>query len=451
MDAEGVWWLEVSQICRELVAAAQGVPIAGVCVSGVGPCLVLCDEADQPLRPAILYGIDMRATEEIEELTAHLGADTIMAMGGTALTSQAVGPKMAWVRRHESAIWERARRWYNSSSFIAARLTGEYVLDHHTASQCDPLYDLPGRRWVEPWCDELAPGLPFPRLAWPMDVVGTVTAAAADRTGLTPGTPVCAGTVDAWAEAFSVGATTPGDLMLMYGSTMFFVQTVDQVRTHPLLWATCGVQPGSYSIAAGMSTSGTLADWVRELTGGQDWETLTVEASAVPPGSNGLLVLPYFAGERTPHYDPRARGVVAGLSLQHGRGHLLRAAYEGIAFGIRQNLDLLAEVDGPAQRILAVGGGTASRLWTQIVSDVTGREQLLPEQTIGASFGDAQLAAIGAGVIDPTSPWNATGSMVRPHEGRRDLYDAMFELYEDLYPASRATVHSLAHLQGHSP
>jgi len=137
VDAEAVWWQDVVSLCQELVSQTAGAKIAGVCVSGVGPCLLLCDDADQPVRPAILYGIDMRATAEIEELTKRFGAQEILERGGTPLSTQAVGPKALWVQRNEPDVWARSTRWYNSSSFIAKRLTGEYVLDHHTASQCD--------------------------------------------------------------------------------------------------------------------------------------------------------------------------------------------------------------------------------------------------------------------------------------------------------------------------
>lgn len=447
VDAEGVWWDDVVGVCRELLAGRDPATVAGVCVSGVGPCLLLCDDDLRPVRPAILYGIDTRASEEIVELTARLGQDALVQRCGKALSSQAVGPKMLWVQRHEPQSWDRAAGWYNSSSFVVARLTGEYVLDHHTASQCDPLYDLREGTWAHDWAAEVCPDVPLPRLAWPSEVVGTITAAAADLTGLAPGTPVSAGTVDAWAEAFSAGVRQPGDLMLMYGSTMFFVQVLLEQRTHPLLWTTAGVEPGSRTLAAGMSTSGSLTAWVSELTGGVPFADLVTEASDVPPGSDGLLVLPYFSGERTPVFDPRARGVIAGLSLRHRRAHLFRAVYEGIAFGIRQILEFLEEGAEPPRRLIAVGGGTQGGLWTQVVSDVCGREQDVPAQTIGACYGDALLAAIGTGLVDPGTDWARVARTVRPDPRARDVYDELYASYTELYPATRDVVHRLADLQ----
>lgn len=447
VDAEQVWWRDVTSIAAELTGKADGAPIAAVCVSGVGPCLVLCDEDDQPVRPAILYGIDMRATAEIEELTGRYGADKVLDRCATPITSQAVGPKALWVRRHEPAVWARARRWYNSSSYVVRRLTGEYVIDHHTASQCVPLYDIEARRWHQPWYDDIMGDLPAPRLAWSMEVAGTVTAAAARETGLAPGTPVCAGTVDAWAEAASVGVRAPGDLMLMYGSTMFFVQVLRDLARHPQLWNTAGIFPDSYCLAAGMATSGSLTDWVRQLVGDVPFETLVEEAAQVPAGCDGLLLLPYFAGERTPIFDPDARGVIAGLTLRHGRGHLFRAVYEGIAFGIRQILGLLDTEANPVRRLVAVGGGTQGGLWTQIVSDVTGRRQEVPQVTIGASYGDALLAAIGSGLVPAATDWTRPGRLIEPDPAARDTYDTLFEHYTSLYPSTRDQVHALARLQ----
>src|SRR4051794_12162099 len=266
-DAEGTGWTEVARLCRALFDRHDAAAVAGVCVSAMGPSLVVTDEDLVPLRPAILYGIDSRAGAEIAELTEEFGAEAIFADSGKVLSSQAVGPKLRWLRNHEPKLFARARRWHSLSSYILAKLTGEFVLDHHTASQCDPLYDLRGNRWHPERYAAVAGHLPPPRLAWPAEVAGTVHPAAAEATGLPAGLPVCAGTVDAWAEAFSAGVRHPGDLMLMYGSTMFFVQVLGQFRSEPKLWTTAGVDPGSLTLAAGMSTSGSLTTWMQRLFG----------------------------------------------------------------------------------------------------------------------------------------------------------------------------------------
>jgi len=442
-DAERIWWDEFVSVCRELAPQAGG-GLRAVGVSGIGPCVVPCDANLRPLRPAILYGIDTRAGAEIAELERTLGADAVLSRGGSALSAQALGPKLLWLARNEPDVWKRCAGWYMPSSFIAGRLTGSYVLDHHSASQCDPLYDLDQARWAYDWVQDTVDDLPMPELVWPVEQVGSVAAAAAEVTSLPAGTPVVAGTIDAWAEAFSAGVRAPGDLMLMYGSTMFFVQVVEASTRHPLLWTTQGIERDSLSLAAGMSTSGSLTEWVRHLAGDPAWDDLLGEAAASPPGARGLLMLPYFAGERTPIHDPLARGLVAGLTLRHGRGDMLRAVYEATAFGARQILELFAAAGGAPRRAVAVGGGTSADLWLQTVSDVTGVTQQVPAETIGASHGVALLAAIGAGLVPPETDWSRHSHEVTPVSGNRPLYDHLFGLYGELYPATAEIVHQLS-------
>jgi xylulokinase len=328
------------------------------------------------------------------------------------------------------------------------RLTGEYVLDHHSASQCDPLYDVRELGWIPEWAEEIAPGLPLPRLLWPGEVAGTVTAEAAGATGIAVGTPVAAGTVDAWAEALGAGVSRPGQTMVMYGSTMFFVQPTAAPAPTKRLWCTVGIEPGTWSLAGGMATSGSVTDWLRGITG-LDFDELQKEAKESPPGADGLLMLPYFAGERTPYFDPRARGVIAGLTLAHTRGDLFRAALEATAFRVRQHLDLFAELGADPAELTAVGGGTAGGLWTEIVSDVSGREQRLPKVTIGAAYGDALLAARAVGLTEPGAIWGRgeEDTVLRPRPETRTTYDRMYREYLHLYRGSIESVHALADLQ----
>jgi len=242
----------------------------------------------------------------------------------------------------------------------------------------------------------------------------------------------------------------PGDLMVMYGTTALAFEIVDDPLPSSNLWSTAGPLAATDVLAGGMATSGALTDWVRRLTDDISFAELTEEASEVPPGSEGLLVLPYFSGERNPISDPSARGVVCGLTMRHTRGHLYRAVLEACAFGIRHLLEAVREAGGEARRLVAVGGGTKGGLWTQIVSDVIDERQELPEQTIGAAYGNALLAGIGAGIVDPDTDWTSITETVEPNPDNRDLYDELYALYKDLYPATRDTVHALAALSARS-
>jgi len=214
------------------------------------------------------------------------------------------------------------------------------------------------------------------------------------------------------------------------------------VRPDPGLWTTSGAFPGTRTLAAGMATSGAVTDWLRRLVGA-DFATLVAEAAGVPAGSRGLLVLPYFAGERTPIMDPLARGVIAGLTLSHTRGDLYRAALEATGYGVRHNIEAIEEAGGDIQRIVAVGGGTQGGLWTQLVSDITGRPQEIRAQSIGASYGAAFLAAqlVGRASIDA---WNPVRETVTPRPEAVEQYEELYRLYLDLYPRVADTLHALA-------
>lgn len=447
MDA-GVWWHEFVTIARELTEQATD-PIVAVGVSGMGPCVLITDAAGQPLRPAILYGVDTRAGEQITQLNETLGEEAIFARCGSALSSQAAGPKLAWIAENEPELWTRAAKLFMPASWLAWNLTGAYVLDHHSASQCTPLYDTEALEWHSPWVEAIVGDLELPALAWPGDVAGIVSDDAAAATGLAAGIPVIVGTIDAWTEAISVGAQGPGDLMLMYGTTMFLINTSPSRVVQSALWGTVGAVPSTWNLAAGMATSGAITGWLRTLFGSPDFATLLAEAAQSPVGSNGLLMLPYFAGERTPISDPDARGLITGLTIEHTRGDLYRAALEATAFGIRHNIHEMRQAGAVIDRIVAAGGGTQGSLWPQIVSDVTGLVQEIPTVTIGASFGAAYLAAAAVATDGAVSisEWNPPAVDVIPNPDSAAVYDAIFADYLALYPATQAISHRRARLQ----
>ncbi|MBW9094852.1 sugar kinase [Microbacterium jejuense] len=447
MDAR-LWWDEFVSLARELPERAreQGIDpeITAVGVSGMGPCVLLADEQDEPVRPAILYGVDMRSGTQIARLTDELGADEIVRIGGSTLTSQAAGPKIVWIADEEPEAYARARRLFMPASWLVRRLTGAYVLDHQSASQCSPLYDVEAEVWHEPWWRRCAPGIEAPRLAWAGEVAGTVTDAAAAATGIPSGTPVITGTVDAWTEAVSVGAHEDGDLMLMYGTTMFLIATGTETLRTPSMWTTVGAFPGTRNLAGGLATSGALTAWLKGMTDA-DYPALLAEAEVSGRGARGLVLLPYFAGERTPIQDPDARGVIAGLTLDHTRGDLYRAALEATALGVRHNVETMRAAGADIRRIVAVGGGTQGDLWLQIVSDATGLVQEVPRTTIGASYGAAFLAAAATADVTPRiADWNPVALTVHPDPDARAYYDELFDRYLRLYDSTKQLVHELA-------
>lgn len=444
-DAEADWWDGFRLMCRRLItdAGIDAAAIAAVAASGIGPCVLPVDAAGRPLRRAILYGVDTRASREIAELDALIGTDRVLARTGNALTTQSVGPKIRWLRHNEPKVYARTRRVVGCPSYLVHRLTGRYVVDHYGASCYTPCYDLAARDWAPDLLDGIGPLEWLPEIGWTTDIAGEVTAEAAAATGLAVGTPVIVGTIDAAAEAISVGVGSPGDLMIMYGTTAFFIQVNDRLAVDRRCWAAPYLFPDGWTTMGGIATGGALTEWFRnEIAGLGDEATaynrLMEEAAASSPGANGLMVLPYFSGERTPINDPAAKGMVFGLTLAHQRGDLYRAIIEGIGHAIRHNLDTFAEV-APARHVYAVGGGVRNPMWTQAVSDIAGLAQTVRTHTVGAALGSAFLAGIGAGLFGRADieTINPVRSIVTPRAELRDRYDADHVTYLALYERTR--------------
>lgn len=443
-DAETVWWQGLCGVLTEL-AAHPDVDLgrcAAVACSGIGPCVLSVDEDFTPLGPAALYGIDTRAVAEGRALTERLGRRAIRERAGNDLTSQSAGPKIAWLAAHQPQVHARARWFLTCQSFLVARLTGEVVVDHATASYFHPLYDLRAGAWDVAGCEDFIDAARLPRLAWAGEVAGTVTPTAARSTGLPVGTPVLVGTADAQAEAFGSGVVDPGDLMVMYGSSSFMIQVRDTVPTQLLTWNAPYVVPGRFGAAAGTSTAGTAVRWLLDLlelpTSDDGFARVVELATAAAPGADGLIFLPHLAGERTPWFDEQARGVFAGLSLAHRRQHLARAVLEGVAHSMVVALDVLVQ-GATSSRVTAVGGGTRNPVWLQAVSDISGLEQAVVTHP-GASYGGAALAALAVGAI--TSPgdvrrWIGEPAVIRPRTDLGPAYRSDHERFVELYHAAR--------------
>ena len=439
--AEEDWWGDFVFIVRALLASSnvKSEDIKAVACSAIGPCMLPVDAAGRPLINGVLYGVDTRASAEIEVLNAEVGADVILARCGNALTSQSVGPKILWFRRTHPDLWAQTAKVMTATTFLTHRLTGENVIDHYTAANFTPLYDIAAQDWCFDLGDICGREM-LPRLMWSSEIAGGVTAAAALETGLAEGTPVTCGTIDAASEAVSVGAVAPGDMMMMYGSTIFIIQITGERLHDARLWHAPWLYPGQHAAMAGLATSGTLTHWFRDqfaqdLARDTGFAVLTAEAMDSPPGARGLLCLPYFSGERTPLHDPRARGAFFGLDLTHRRGDMYRAVLEGIASATRHITDTYAQAGAVPVRVLAVGGGTRNRPWMQATSDMTGLDQVVARVTIGAAFGDAYLAARAIGVLAEIGDWNPVEAVVVAKA--QDAYARQYPLFRALYEQTK--------------
>jgi xylulokinase len=436
------WWGDFIWLCRKLLADsgldASGVKAVGA--SAIGPCMLPVGADGAPLMNAVLYGADTRAAREIEDLTAGIGADRILSHSGNALTSQAVGPKILWLKRNRPDIYAKARMFLNSTSFLVHRLTGRFVTDHYSASNVAPLYDIESRTWSDRLTKDITDLELLPEIAWTTEIAGGVTRRAAEETGLAFGTPVIVGTIDAAAEAISVGVLDPGEMMLMYGSTIFTIRIGDKRIRDPLLWHAPWLFPGQFACMAGLATSGTLTHWfadqlARDLSPDAAMTALAAEGETSPPGAKGLVFLPYFSGERTPIHDPNAKGAIVGLTLAHTRADVYRALLEGIAFATKHIFDTYTDARAPPSTIVAVGGGLRNRIWTQATSDVSGLSQEVRQVSIGASYGDAFLARLALGDVSKSAikQWNPAAFTIEPDSRDARVYERRYTKFRKLY------------------
>lgn len=452
-DADKIWWHDFVEIVKYLLktSGVSASDVIGVGVSAIGSCVLPIDVDGKPLRPGILYGIDTRASAEIASLENELGRSEIQKKYGSPLSSQASGPKVLWIKNHEPEVYTRTKYFLTSQAYIVYKLTREATIDVYTATGYAPLFDRENLSWDETTVPLIASIEQLPEIHWSHEVVGVVTQEAAKETGLNPGTPIVTGTTDASAEALSVGLSEPGDMMLMMGSSIFFILQHDQLVRSNHFWSSSFLEEGKAVIAGAMSTSGSLTTWFRnqfaqeeiasQENGGENaYAALAQFAEKSSPGSNGLILLPYFEGERTPLNDPDAKGLWFGLSLKHTKGDLYRSILEGVAFGIRNNLETMQSEGFFPTRIIAAGGGTKNPLWLQIIADVCNIEIEVPAQQIGASYGDAFLAGVGVGIYNNLSAikeWVKPGRQIHPDIEIHKQYEINYQIFKELYSETK--------------
>ncbi len=424
----------VPEACAD--AGLDPAAIEAVGVAGCVPCVVLLDADDAPLRPALLYN-DGRADREIDEVREAVGADRVLARTGAGVTQQSVGPKLRWLARHEPDVVRRTRRVAGSYDWVAGRLAGVAFNERNWALESG-LYDLDEAAFA----DDLlaAAGWDRERLAPirdPADVVGGVTAEAAAATGLRAGTPVVAGLADHVASAFGAGLAAHGDVLVKLGGSVDVLAVSDRPLVDERLYLDAHPAPGLWLPNGCMASGGSAIRWFqRELAGGTPLAELDREAAATPAGADGLVILPYLLGEKTPLNDPLASGAVVGLGLGHTRGHLFRALLESFGHGVRHHLEVLAEHGIRPARARVANGGASSALWKQCVADVTGLELEPLADHPGSALGSAFAAGVGTGAFGAWSEierFLEPGPVVRPDPATRAVHDARHAVYRDLY------------------
>jgi xylulokinase len=411
------WWAAVRTVIGRIGSQASLADVAGIGVAGQAPTAVLVDANARAVRPAILW-LDVRASVEARAVESRLGPGVAEGIGGNRVHPYFLGPKLAWLAAHEPQTLERAALIVPSHAFVVLRLTGEVACDASVAMLCAPLFDAAARNWSV--AGARAVGVDptkLPRLAAAHDVVGRVTRVAAQWLGLREGTPVVNGGGDFAAAALGSGILEEGQLGLMLGTAGNLL--VPMVAPH---FDTRLIQSHHVGVDRWLALGGTLCgaalEWFRKTCASDaSWETLEEEVSRLDEPSDDLMVLPYFQGERTPIWNEKARAVIFGADLTHGRAHLYRALMEGIALGFKQCARVAEDTGVRPAEVVATNGAGRSRFLRQALCDALGVPLTWADDAGGTVRGAAALAALGTGVVADTASlrgWSQGGAHVLP-------------------------------------
>jgi xylulokinase len=423
------WWRAAEAALADVGAAdADGIGLTGQ-MHG----LVVLDERERVLRPAILWN-DQRTASECAEIEARVGLHDLVRLSGNRALPGFTAPKLLWLRRHEPEAYARIAHVLLPKDYVRLRLTGGRATDVSDASGT-LLLDVADRRWSE----ALLAALEVPA-DWLPDVVESPSVSGETRDGV----PVAAGAGDQAAGALGVGVDRPGPLSIVLGTSGVVFAALPGYAADPegRVHAFCHAVPGGWhAMGVMLSAAGSLA-WFREAAAPEaSYETLVRETENWPPGAEGLTFLPYLAGERTPHVDPAARGAFVGLTLRHDRGALVRAVLEGVAFGLRDSLELLRSLGVDAEVARASGGGARSDVWLRIVASVLGVPLERTASEEGAAFGAALLGGVAGGVFadvhEAVSDTVRITRRIDPVAEWAEEYGAAYDRFRSLYPALR--------------
>ncbi|MDH3474514.1 MAG: FGGY-family carbohydrate kinase [Rhodospirillales bacterium] len=448
-----LWWDNVCTLVPELLKSSGSAAsdIVGIGVTGMVPTVILLGASGRPLRFSIQQN-DARAVDEIEEMKRAIDPDVFFRRTGGSINQQLVAPKLRWLERNQPDHFKHAKTVLGSYDYITGWLTGAFSVEQNWALESG-FMDLGGVHLDE---DLVALGgislENLPPLRASHELAGEVTPAAAAQTGLSAGTPVVAGCADHIASAFVAGASQDGDLVVKFGGAGDIMLSCSSAVTDRRLFIDFHIVPGLFFSNGCMAASGSVLNWIaRHLAKAETMEAealglsvhalLDQRAGDLPAGAGGVVLLPYFLGEKTPLHDPHARGTLVGLGLHHGLPHIWRAALEAVAFGFRHHTEVFAEIGLATRRVLACDGGAASDLWLQITADVLKQpvQRLLnhPGSCLGAAF----VAGMGVGALED---WSAISRYVQsdrtfePDVARGEVYDEAYGIYRDLYERLRS-------------
>lgn len=444
-------WLTAAKSSIRNVVIHSGIDkkdIKGIAISGLyGGSGIPLDQDMKPIRPCLIW-MDRRAEEETEWVKKTIGEEKLLEITHNGVDPYYGYTKMLWIKNHEPENWQKTKLFLPPNDYVIYRLTGEIAIDYSSAGNIGGIFDMNTRTWSKEMMDAM--GIPMDmmpqRIVESTDIVGGLTETAAKELGLWEGMPVIASGIDCGAANIGLGVFDSGTYAAAIGTSMCAALVSDKPVTGKglIVWPYLyNAKQMSYYFAGG-ATAGAIVKWFRnqlceleykaELEGGPNaYNVLNEQAEKIPAGSNGLIVLPYFMGERSPVWDSDAKGTIVGLSLAHTKAHLYRAFLEAVAYSLRDAMNATGENLGKS--ILIAGGVTKSKLWRQIFADVTGYPVVCPKQDVEANMGDVMLAGIGTGLLtyEDVKGWQVLDDPIQPDPEQHAQYDRYFAAYKSIY------------------
>ena len=456
------WWTAVQASFKQIISESKvnAETVKGIGLTGQMHGLVLLDKEGGVLRPCIMWN-DQRTSKECEEITSLIGFQNLLRITGNAVLPGFTAPKILWVRKNEPAIFSKAEHILLPKDYIRFRLTNEFATDVSDASGTS-LLNVNERNWSDEILTKLdIPGSWMPRVFESAEITGVISQEAAALTGLKAGTPVIAGAGDQAAGGIGTGTIKNGIVSVVLGTSGVVFAHTDKLTIEPegRLHAFCHASPGAWHVmGVTLSAAGSFR-WFRDTFCEQEasealklkkdvYELLIQKASAIPPGSEGLIFLPYLTGERTPYPDPDAKGTFTGITVRHNKNHFTRAVLEGVAYSLKDCLELNRNMGLEANEIRISGGGAKSILWKQILADIFNAELVTLNSTEGAPYGAALLAAAGTGafssVEEACERCLIKENVTRPIEKNITVYKEFYEIYKSLYPALKPSFNKIS-------
>jgi len=444
-------WLDATKKSIKNTVKKSGIPaekIRGIAISGLyGGSGIPLDKEMKPVRPCMIW-MDRRADEETQWVLDNIGEEKLREITHNGADPYYGYTKMLWMKKNEPENWEKTKLFLPPNDYVIYKLTGEIVIDYSSAGNIGGIFDMNNRSWSKEMMDAM--GIPLSmmpeRIVESTDIVGGITKEIAEELGVSEGMPVIASGIDSGAANIGLGVFESGIYAAAIGTSMCAALISDKpVKGKDLIaWPYLYDAKRLSYYFAGANTAGAIVKWFRQIMcqyemelekagGKKAYDILNEQAADIPAGSEGLIVLPYFMGERSPIWNSDAKGTIVGLSLAHTKAHIYRAFLEAVAFSLRDAMEATGEDLG--EYILLAGGVTKSKLWRQIFADVTGYPVVCPVNDVEANMGDVMLAGIGTGLLsyEDVKQWQVLDEKITPNKQNHQIYNEYYKVYKSVY------------------